>query len=130
MYYAVVLTEESRKKLIKYFNLDSDTKYAHHCTMLYFPEVLKELVKNNSVGKFAEEHLGCKINLTVDEYIETSSIIACGVSGVLSINENPHITLYVAEGHKPVESNFLDWDNSSIPLQNPLELEGYITLCK
>ena len=122
MYYAAVLTKESRDLLLKKFKplVPSFHKICcDHCTIAYNPK------PNNFIVDFCEKNLGSKIKAEITEIaIDYNKAIAFGVTNIISLNEEPHITLSVAEGHKPVESNNLDWDNT-IQIE-PIEIDVII----
>ena len=97
--------------------------------MFYIPKdkILNPIEKK--LKAFLDEHLGYRVDFYADTLSKNQFVQAIGVCNFLSTNETPHITLSVAKGHKPVESNYLDWENGSIEI-NPINLTGYITLCK
>ena len=118
MYVAVVLTEESHKKLLDrfkgFFPEDWEVK-AHHMT-----------INMGNVQPAMKKFLGKKVkNLEVISMAKDNLVAAAGVRGFESSNAIPHITLAVnrAEGGKPFFSNKLtDWT----ALPTPFSVEGVV----
>lgn len=120
VYTAIVLDEESRKKLIKRFIhlIPADWHIiAHHVTLNMGP-IQKGPADPSLLGNTAE--------LTVVSVAADDKVMAVGVtSEVPSKNEQPHITLAVnrAGGGKPVMSNNLrNWET----LSDPFDLFGTV----
>jgi tRNA nucleotidyltransferase/poly(A) polymerase len=114
-YSAVVLTEQSRTKLINSLNIPEGWDIiAHHMTINMGP--IKEIYK---------PLLGQSIDLLVTHVGELDNVMAVKVDTQLVIdNKTPHITIAVDKqnGGKPVISNNItEWESMS-----PLELEGVI----
>lgn len=121
-YSAVVLDEESRKKLIKVFWYLIPSNYeviAHHMT------IKMGALENGSREKQDMEN-GIEITLNVVDYAMDDLVMAVGVEGYPTTNAKPHITIAVnrADGGKPFMSNKLtDWK----PLGFPLKITGKVT---
>lgn len=114
-YSAVVLTEESRIRLIKSLNIPKGWEViAHHMTINMGP--IKEVYK---------PLLGQSIDLVVTHVGELDNVMAVKVdTELVTKTTTPHITIAVdrSKGGKPVMSNNIkDW--IGVP---PLELEGII----
>lgn len=120
-YSAVVLDEESRKKLIKVFWYLIPSNYeviAHHMT------IKMGALDTNSKEKHDMED-GIEVTLKVIDYAIDDKVMAVGVSGYPTLNPKPHITIAVnrAEGGKPFMSNKLtDWK----PLGFPMTITGKV----
>lgn len=115
LYSAVVLDDISRALLLQTFDEDVPMdwkKIAHHMTI--------------SIGEGVpdKEDLGKKVELTVTEFGTSDMAIAVKVSGYLSKNPIPHITLAVnPDGGKPVMSNqIIDWFSVE-----PLKIFGVVS---
>jgi hypothetical protein len=121
MYVAVILTEESRQRLLMHVShyWKENPKfvvYADHMTL--------------HMGKAKESEIPLLdnfANLVVDAVAYNDLVVAARVSfsDVLSDNPVPHITLAVnkEDGGKPVMSNGLtDWE----PLKEPIMLRGKV----
>ena len=99
LYSAVVLDERSRRALIDGFQQyipEGWEVIAHHMTM--------------TMGELPEEwkgYLGREVTLIVKSIGVDEKVVAVGVSGFVTKNEKPHITLAVnrAGGGKPFMSN-------------------------
>lgn len=103
LYSAVVLTEESRSKLLEKFydslDIPEDIQlFAHHMTIIF--------------GKELPEHLKQDLNKQVELYTTHVGIsdtnLAVKVEGYYSTNKIPHITVSVKNGGKPVMSNDIE----------------------
>lgn len=128
-YTALVLDEKSKYKLNKIFQeiIPEDFEFiAHHMTIKMggVPEegyVLKHKDKEINIV----ETLGFTFRLSVDSFGFTDKVIALGVSGFPSENENPHVTLAVNRkiGGKPQMSNEItNWQN----LKRPFHITGKV----
>ncbi len=116
----VVLTPESRSRLLSAFPPMHGNKYAHHITMAFKPSV--EQAQSLAVW------CGKPMNFTVvgEASDERGQVVA--VSGVESNNAMPHITISCADGTKPVYSNELLANTPSYEfVQRNLSLEGRLT---
>lgn len=104
-YTAIILNDRSRNKLIEAFKdriLQGYRIVAHHMTIC--------------MGRLPENQLneiGLTVQLTVESFAMDDKVIAVGVSGYHSNNQQPYITLAVNDqnGGKPVMSNYLtNWE--------------------
>ena len=102
LYSAVVLDEESHKRIVNYFKSEVPAGWsviAHHMTIAF--------------GKPAKaEDVGKTVQLEVYEFGESDMAIAVKVRGYESKNEIPHITVAInPNGGKPVDSNKIEkWE--------------------
>ena len=116
-YSAVVLNEQSRKKLLKKFQSIIPDEY----------EIILDHMTINlgEINPIYEKYLGISVRLQVNDIAMDDKVIALGVSGFGSDSKKPHITLAVNRnaGGKPYMSNNLtDWK----PLKRPIYLSGII----
>lgn len=120
MYSAVVLTKESRERLVKRF-VHLIPKHweiiSHHVTINMGP--LKK-------GPVSPDRLGEPVDLYVTSLAADDKVMAAGVDmEIPSKNDRPHITIAVnrEDGGKPVMSNKLEiWT----ALLDPFEITGTI----
>ncbi len=115
-YTGIILTEESRKKLLdklKNIIFPNWKIYAHHLTL-----TLGELKNKSLIGKKVKLHLD-KIGLS------NLALAVSDSSFNLSNKKIPHITVAINEqkGGRPKDSNQITaWKN----LKNPIEVEGVV----
>lgn len=105
-YYALVLDEQSHKTLLEKFEIPDEWKpFAHHMTICLGNN------KDQVLQQWIEDNMGKKFEATVIEEGLSDRAKALKVrSEVPSKNELKHITLAVAPGAKPVESNHItEW---------------------
>lgn len=116
-YSAVVLNDESRKKLIGAFKdiIPNDFEIiAHHMT-----------INMGDLDKSFKDDIGKNVKLVVHSFAEDDKVMAVGVYGYPSKNKQPHITLAVnrSKGGKPFMSNKLkNWKE----LENKMILQGTV----
>ena len=116
-YSAVVLNDESRKKLIGAFKdiIPNDFEIiAHHMT-----------INMGDLDKSFKDDIGKNVKLVVHSFAEDDKVMAVGVYGYPSKNKQPHITLAVnrSKGGKPFMSNKLKkWKE----LKNKMILQGTV----
>jgi len=117
-YSAVVLNENSRKKLIERFKNvipENWSVIANHMT-----------INMGEIDPEFEKYLGLPIRLQVKDIAMDDKVIAVGVEGFNSHNVKPHITIAVNRkaGGKPMMSNnLIDWKS----IGRPLLLTGKVT---
>lgn len=117
-YSAVVLTPESRQRLLRKFQGQIPEGWeviAHHMT-INMGEIAPEFAK----------YLGLPANLVVEDFAMDDKVMAVGVSGFESQNIKPHITIAVNRkaGGKPMMSNKLtNWKK----INKPLSISGIVT---
>jgi hypothetical protein len=117
-YTAVVLDENSRKRLIERFKSIIPPEFeiiAHHMT-----------INMGEIDPEYQKYLGLPVRLAVEDVAMDDKVIAVGVSGFKTNNPKAHITLAVnrAQGGKPMMSNRLtDWER----IRRPLSLTGKVT---
>jgi hypothetical protein len=100
-YTGVILDLQSRTTLMKRCpGVPSWELYYHHMTVC-----LGELPLSPSQGQPGKSALGQVVTLTVTHIGRSNVAQAVKVLGFSSSNPNPHITLTVASGSKPMESN-------------------------
>ena len=127
-YYGVFFDDSAKRFLLneakKYITIPEDwTNYCHHMTIVY----------NNGTEEaqaVAEKYEPIVFNtakLKVEKIGVSDRAVAFGVSTDLDIvNKLPHVTIAVAPGAKPVESNYItNWKD--IP---PFYVEGTIQRTK
>lgn len=118
-YTGVILDTKSHQKLIKKFKKfipDDWELKAHHMTIHMGP--VKE-------GDYVDKHKGMNIYLSVDSFAMDDKVCAVGVSGFVSKNKQPHVTIAVnrKKGGKPYHSNELkDWKE----IKRPFKIMGKI----
>lgn len=106
IYYGAFLEEPAKQNLLdyvrNYIGIDSSWKvYCDHMTIIYNDG-------SENAQQWAENIKGMVGNLThlIVTHIGISErCVAVKVTGMSSNNANPHITVAVAPGAKPVESN-------------------------
>jgi hypothetical protein len=117
-YSAVVLDENSRKRLINRFkNIipENWNVIADHMT-----------INMGEIDSEYEKYLGLPVRLVVEDIAMDDKVIAIGVSGFKTNNAKAHITLAVnrTNGSKPIMSNNLtNWGK----IRRPLSLTGKVT---
>ncbi|MFA5207132.1 MAG: hypothetical protein WC428_00380 [Candidatus Paceibacterota bacterium] len=117
-YSAVVLDENSRKRLINRFkNIipENWNVIADHMT-----------INMGEIDSEYEKYLGLPVRLAVEDIAMDDKVIAIGVSGFKTNNAKAHITLAVnrTNGSKPIMSNNLtNWEK----IRKPLSLTGKVT---
>lgn len=117
-YVGVFLTPESKTKLQEMFQTEIPEGwkvYCHHMT-LAFNNGSNEAQKMADMysSKFGEE-----VELTIVQLGKSDRAMAVKVATDLPmINKLPHITVAVATGAKPVESNYIEnWKNIPFPIK-------------
>lgn len=116
-YSAVVLNDQSQRKLIKKFQAIIPDGYdivAHHMT-----------INLGEINPIYEKYLGISVRLEVNDIAMDDKVIALGVSGFGSDKKKPHITLAVnrkAGGKPNMSDNLMDWK----PLKRPIYLSGIV----
>lgn len=120
-YSGVILKENSRRRLLSYFEkiIPKDWKVlAHHMT-----------IQMGEIDPKYERYIGLPIKLLVIDYAFNDRVICAGVEspGIKSKNKKPHITIAINEkaGAKPKESNDIPLDEFK-PLRRKLFLTGVI----
>ena len=108
IYYGVFLDEDESKRLFNIVNSlpgidipDNWRKYAHHMTIVYNNESETAQAWANTTN----ERLGEDVLLTVTHVGISDKSIAVKVSGEMSANNIPHITIACSPTGKPVDSN-------------------------
>jgi hypothetical protein len=102
----VELSESSRGGLLATFGHlipEGWTTKAEHMTICLGP---LDKWANSQAGR-PTPLVGATVELLAVATGRDDSALAIGVVGCLSNNKNPHITIAVAPGHRPVESNFI-----------------------
>ncbi len=105
-YFGAFLKEPAKSNLMEYVKgyvpIPNDWKpYCDHMTVIYNDgSENAEEWKNN-----CQSLVGTLTNLTVTHIGKSDRAIAVRVTGFPSNNKNPHITIAVAPGARPVESN-------------------------
>lgn len=127
LYFAVVLDDESYRRLLKEaeeINLPTDWRpryICHHMTIAF-----KTQFNNTELINWCVEHVGEDFSLSVLNLgISEKSMAVMVGTEVPSSNKIKHITLAVNTntGGKPVDSNFItDWEKFK-----PMTLRGTIT---
>ena len=116
LYYAIVLSKDSREKILRAFAKHIPigwSVYADHITLMHHSKHCEEFKQS------LEELLKHTIFTHIINIGKSDKAIALQV-GIPSTNEITHITLAVAPGAKPVESNNItNWK----PVTG-LEIEG------
>lgn len=122
LYYAVVLDEESRNKLLTSIPVPEGwKKIAHHMTIVFNPqgnpdELVNEVIKN----------LGKEVPLTAEKIGSSEEAMAVSVYSpeIFTRNRIAHITIAIPPQGKAVNSNRItDW----YPMDNKIQLKGTIT---
>lgn len=107
-YYGVILSEESRNKLLTTIGVPEGWKaIAHHVTIVPPAEVSKP----SDALTFAKGNLDKEVSVKVIAVGKSDKAMAVMVSGIPSTNKNPHITVSVSPDGKPKDSNDIqNWD--------------------
>lgn len=117
IYLGVFLTPESRTRLLDLIKPVHEEIHADHLTIKFKPTELE--VGNTPLGK--------RVTLKVEHIAQDEKGQAVLVSGIISANAHPHITISVAKGTKPVYSNeLLASDCKKDQPTEALMLEGII----
>lgn len=113
----IVLTEESKRKLLEIAPAKYPVLFADHITLFY----------NVALSNHYKTLLGTTITikLKTNSYNDKIQAITVGVGDMPSQNSYPHITLSALEGVKPVQSNtMLKSEHIATPIFG--EIEGII----
>eukprot|EP00756_Hemistasia_phaeocysticola_P060956 Hpha_TRINITY_DN4457_c0_g1::TRINITY_DN4457_c0_g1_i1::g.50328::m.50328 len=136
-YSAVVLEEDSRERLVEGLQKHLPewgtewTKYAHHMTICLGPLSEAASIDRRGVAEKLQRQVraltpGSRCELRCVSIGRTDAIVAAGVVGCCSTNRTPHITVAVARGHRPQESNAVEkW--SVLPEDEQVVVVGTIT---
>ncbi len=117
-YYAVVLDDESRNKLLSSIPIPEGwQKVTHHMTITFNGK--SELV-NKTI-----QNIGKEVSMTATDLGKSEDAIAVKVnSEIPSMNSIPHITIAIPPQGKAANSNKIkEWS----PLENKIELMGTVT---
>lgn len=124
MYSAYVLTEDSRKEVLEYFNPIHKETICHHITHK-FPDT-EEGFRTIEMPKRIEI-----VGYACNEKVET---LVCSIDDKSKREDGGyfHITLSLdkEKGAKPVDSNYLLGEKGFVILPNPLEVKTYLQLIK
>ena len=109
-YYGVFLDDDDKDLLLYGANVPKDWRiYCDHCTLIHHS------CENQTIVPFLDAFLGTRVRFFIVAIGKSENAIAYKVS-LPSMNETAHITVAVAPGHKPVESNDIkNWDFRNIP---------------
>ena len=102
IYSAVMLSEETKKRLLEEYKPSHNNIYCHHSTIEFRPTHVSHLP------------LGDVCALHITGLLRTDKIDVLLVDNPLSLNKYPHITLSTADGIKPFESNSEIQNNQSL----------------
>lgn len=130
-YYAIVLTEESKKKLMQlcctnesfdYLYEETSKVYCDHCTIMHNSN------HNPYVKEYLDTQLGKEFTMEVTAIGYDDKALAARLSRgwyitQLCTNDIPHITIGTFIGGKPVDSNFIDFWRG---LKQPIILKGVL----
>jgi hypothetical protein len=120
MYYngtiQLVLSEDSREKLLEVVPPEHETVYAHHVTVAYKPQL------NSPI--FSQYEEGTEVVIEAIAYACDDRGQAVIVRGVSSAMLRPHVTISCEEYTKPSYSNHLL--NEPTSHMEPLKLTGVI----
>lgn len=118
-YYALVVTEESRNKLISYLQ-NSDYNYLfekvskvylHHCTLLH----KSQIIYNKHLKNILDENINNKFTLMIMSIGFSEKALAFFSPNGFSVNKIPHITIGTYEDGKPVDSNYItNWKEINV----------------
>ena len=114
----IVLTKDSREKLLAFIPPFYPHIFADHVTLFYNVELIEEY----------KSLLGAKVEIILKENIFNHKIQATTLDiGELPCqNTSPHITISAQEGIKPFESNsMLESDHTSVPVEKTI-IEGIV----
>lgn len=118
-YYALVLTDKSRNKLMSYIQ-NSDYNYLfekvskvylHHCTLLHKSQ------NNKDVEEFCNWCVNAKFygRVTHIGYSNKAFAFKVEIPGIPCANKTPHITIGTYEDGKPVDSNYItNWKEINV----------------
>lgn len=120
-YIGLFLTKETKESLINIFFKDFYKQslenkdiniYLHHCTLIHKSQI-EYMVDEDLVDKYLKI-LGKEYKIVITHIGESDKALAFKVdlmqSGIMSLNDNPHITIATYNGGKPVDSNqIVDW---------------------
>lgn len=116
----VVLTPESRSRLLNAFPPMHGKTFAHHITVAFKPSMEQAQSLAASCGE--------PIDFTVVAEVSDEKGQAALVSGIDSNNDMPHVTISCADGTKPVYSNELLTNTPSHDfVKSNLSLQGVLT---
>ena len=106
IYYGAFLEESAKRNLLEYVknfvDIQEDWKiYCDHMTIIYNDGSENAAMWSENMDSL----LGSAVHLIVTHIGTSDRCIAVKVSGFSSNNVNPHITVAIAPGAKPVESN-------------------------
>ena len=109
-YYGIFVHQKDRESLRRCANIpDGWKKYCDHCTLIHHS------CKDQTIVPFLDLFIGNFVSFRVIAIGRSEYAIAYMVD-LPSMNKTAHITVAVAPGHKPVESNdIVDWNYRDIP---------------
>ncbi len=120
-YYGIFLPDFRKKELIQSVSSrilpDDWTIYADHCTLVHCLMPDADFVHT----EFLDLFLGKWVEFRVIAYGRSENALAAMVD-LPSLNKISHITIAVAPGHKPVESN----DITEWTFIKPFKMSGYL----
>lgn len=130
-YYAIVLTEESKSKLLELCKNNGvcfrmfkyiEKVYCDHCTIMHNSN------HNPYVKEYLDTQLGKEFTMEVVAIGYDDKALAAELSRgwyitQLCTNDIPHITIGTFEGGKPVNSNFINFWRG---LETPIILKGIL----
>jgi hypothetical protein len=117
LYYAIYLTEESRKMLLAAFPPMHKNVFGEHLTVAFKPSPREELWLKSAVNDILE--------MTVVGVVSDDKGQAVLIKETYRLDPGEaHITISCAEGTKPVYSNILIATVKPIMLTTPLVLTG------
>lgn len=116
-YVGAFLTKESREELLRRFPSFHENVHADHVTLIFDPN--EETAKNTPIGH--------RVKVLVVAYAINLHVQAVRVSGLISKNTYPHITISCARDVKPVTANnLLQETQGGLDLITPFELDAVI----
>ena len=130
-YYAIVLTEESKKQLMQlcctnesfdYLYEETSKVYCDHCTIMHNSK------HNPYIKEYLDTKLGKEFTMEVIAIGYDDKALAARLSRgwyitQLCTNDIPHITIGTFDGGKPVDSNFTNFWKG---LEQPIILKGIL----
>lgn len=121
-YYGLFLTEESKAKLKKWFDLYDFSNnilesclekwYLDHCTLLHWSQRTSNFLLEDTLGTTLVLHgnLNQPVEINGIGVSDKAMAFRCNIPENLCANKVPHITICTFNGGKPVDSNnIIEW---------------------
>lgn len=109
-YFGLKLSNEYREFLMSKLMYSNNDIILDHVTLMHVSQ------HDDDLYKFLNSKLGREVQIVIDRIGQSNQAVAFGVYLCsyrnMCKNKNPHITIMVKNGGKPVDSNYItDWED-------------------